>query len=85
MRESGPRGIYGYMYTKIDMASAPTGACRQFRQWQASQVSQLSFLPSTTNSALNEAIGVRLGRVNLGIFAGVLEALVPAEIYQGSD
>lgn len=61
------------------------GACRQFGQWQEFQGLQLSFLASAANSALNEAVRVRLGRVNLGILSGVLEALVPAEIYKGSD
>jgi hypothetical protein len=47
--------------------------------------SQLSLLASAGNSALDKAVGIRLGRVNLGILAGVLEALVPAEIYKCSD
>lgn len=43
---------------------------------------QLSLLASATNGAFDKTVGVGLGRVNLGILAGVLEALVPAEIYK---
>jgi hypothetical protein len=46
---------------------------------------QLSLRASTGNGALDKAVGVGLGRVDLGILAGVLEALVPAKIYNGSD
>lgn len=47
--------------------------------------SQLSLLASAANSALDKAVGVGLGRVNLGILAGVLEALVPTKIYKCND
>lgn len=35
----------------------------------------------TGDGALDETVGVGLGSVNLGVLAGVLGALVPAEIY----
>lgn len=35
----------------------------------------------TADLALDEAIGARLGSVHLGVLAGVLEALVPGEVY----
>lgn len=34
----------------------------------------------TANGALDETVGVRLGSIHLGILAGVLGALVPAEV-----
>jgi len=37
-------------------------------------------LVGTADGALDETVGVRLGSIHLGILAGVLEALVPAEI-----
>lgn len=46
---------------------------------------QLSFLTGAANGALDKTVRVRLGRVNLGILAGVLESLVPAEIYNCSN
>lgn len=33
------------------------------------------------HGALDETVGARLGSVNLSILAGVLDALVPAEVY----
>jgi len=43
---------------------------------------QLGLLAGASHRALDEAVGPRLGGVHLGVLAGVLEALVPAEIYQ---
>ena len=42
---------------------------------------QLGLLAGAGHRALDEAVGAGLGGVHLGILAGVLEALVPAEVY----
>lgn len=62
-------------------ASASVGARRRSKKSQVDGHLQLSLLTGTANGALDKSVGIGLGRINLGILAGVLEALVPAEIY----
>lgn len=65
-----------YKRERYKQASAHVGA----RQQSSKKHLQLSLLARATNGALDETIGVGLGSVHLGILAGVLDTLVPAEI-----
>jgi hypothetical protein len=46
------------------------------------QALQLGLRSRTSNCAFNEAIGVGLRSEDSGVFAGVLETLVPAQIWK---
>lgn len=61
---------------KNNQASAHVGARRQ----SSKEHLQLSLWARATHGALDKTVGVGLGGVHLGILAGVLDTLVPAEI-----
>lgn len=61
---------------KNNQASAHVGARRQ----SSKKHLQLSLLARATHGAFDETVGVGLGGIHLGILAGVLNTLVPAEI-----
>lgn len=54
--------------------------CKELQSSYPPKRLQLGLGAGATNGALDQTVGVGLGSVNLGILAGVLEALVPAEI-----